>query len=160
MSFRIITTGGTFDKRYNPITGSLGFDESHLKDITRRMRLVDPVITQTLMLIDSLDMQATHREHILQACAASPEERIVIIHGTDTMAETGHVLGAAMLSKTIVITGAMVPYDITDSDALFNLGYALGVAAHQAHGVYIAMNARTHPWQTARKNRTLGIFES
>jgi L-asparaginase len=160
MSFRIITTGGTFDKRYNPLQGSLGFDKSHLQDITQRMRLVDPIATQTLMLIDSLDMQASHREQILQACVASAEERIVIIHGTDTMAETGQVLGAATLRKTIVITGAMVPYDITGSDALFNLGYALGVAAHQAHGVYIAMNARTHPWQSARKNRSLGVFES
>jgi L-asparaginase len=160
MALRIITTGGTFDKHYNPIAGSLVFADTHLREITARMRLVDPVITQTLMLIDSLDMHDSHREQILQACVASPETQIVIIHGTDTMAETGRVLGAALLQKTIVLTGAMVPYEVTGSDAMFNLGFALGVATQTTAGVYIAMNARVHPWQTVHKNRTLGLFES
>jgi L-asparaginase len=160
MALRIITTGGTFDKHYNPIAGSLGFETSHLSEITTRMRLVDPIATQTLMLIDSLEMQDTHRAQILQACIQSPESKIVIIHGTDTMAETGRVLGAADLAKTIVLTGAMVPYELSGSDALFNLGFALGVASQTAPGVYIAMNARVHPWQTVRKNRSLGLFES
>jgi L-asparaginase len=160
MALRIITTGGTFDKHYSAIAGSLGFADSHLAEITTRMRLVDPVITQTLMLIDSLEMQDTHRDQVLQACKACMETKIVIIHGTDTMAETGRVLGAAALSKTIVLTGAMIPYEVKDSDALFNLGFALGVAAQTQHGVYIAMNARVHPWQTVRKNRALGVFES
>jgi L-asparaginase len=160
MALRIITTGGTFDKHYNPINGALGFQDSHLNDITSRMRLVDPVATQTLMLIDSLEMHDSHRDQILQACQSSSENQIVIIHGTDTMAETGRVLGAAKIDKTIVLTGAMVPYEVTGSDALFNLGFALGVAAQTASGVYIAMNARVHPWQTVRKNRALGVFES
>jgi L-asparaginase len=160
MALRIITTGGTFDKHYSAIAGSLGFADSHLAEITARMRLVDPIITQTLMLIDSLEMQDSHREQVLQACKACKETNIVIIHGTDTMAETGRVLGAAALSKTIVLTGAMVPYEVKDSDALFNLGFALGVAAQTPQGVYIAMNARVHPWQTVRKNRALGVFES
>ena len=160
MALRIITTGGTFDKHYSPLAGSLGFADTHLHEITARMRLVDPIITQTLMLIDSLEMQDTHREQILQACLTSLETKIVIIHGTDTMAETGRVLGAASLEKTIILTGAMVPYEVTGSDALFNLGFALGVAAQTSSGVYIAMNARVHPWQTVRKNRHLGVFES
>lgn len=160
MGFRIITTGGTFDKHYNPIAGSLGFAESHLSAIRQRMRLVDPMVCETLMLIDSLEMLDSHRQQILQACRDSPEARIVIIHGTDTMAETGRVLGEAGLNKTIVLTGAMLPYEVRDSDALFNLGFALGIAAQSADGVYIAMNARVHPWQTVRKNRALGVFES
>ncbi len=160
MALRIITTGGTFDKHYSAIAGSLGFADSHLAEISARIRLVDPIITQTLMLIDSLEMQDAHRDKILQACQASPETKIVIIHGTDTIAESGRVLGAALLDKTIVLTGAMVPYEVTGSDALFNLGFALGVAAQTPSGVYIAMNARVHPWQTVRKNRALGVFES
>jgi L-asparaginase len=160
MALRIITTGGTFDKHYSPIAGTLGFAKTHLDEITQRMRLADPVATQTLMLIDSLEMQDTHRDQILQACQASQEQNIVIIHGTDTMAETGRILGAANLNKTIVLTGAMVPYEVSGSDALFNLGFALGVASQTPVGVYIAMNARVHPWQTVRKNRALGLFES
>lgn len=160
MALRIISTGGTFDKHYSAIAGSLGFADSHLAEITARMRLVDPIISQTLMLIDSLEMQDTHRDQILQACMACQETKIVIIHGTDTMAETGRVLGAASLNKTIVLTGAMVPYEVSGSDALFNLGFALGVAAQTQSGVYVAMNARVHPWQTVRKNRAQGVFES
>jgi L-asparaginase len=160
MALRIITTGGTFDKHYSPIAGSLGFAESHLPQITERMRLVEPIVTQTLMLIDSLEMQDTHREQILRACQESTEDKIVIIHGTDTMAETGRVLGSSSINKTIVLTGAMVPYEVTGSDALFNLGFAIGVARQTPNGVYIAMNARVHPWQTVRKNRGLGVFES
>jgi L-asparaginase len=164
MAYRIITTGGTFEKHYNPIAGSLGFEDSHLSEITDRMRLARPVTCETLMLVDSLDMLDAHRQRVLDACRASTEKRIIIIHGTDTMAETGRVLGAAQLDKTqdktIVITGAMVPYEVAGSDALFNLGFALGAASQCAPGVYIAMNARVHPWQTVYKNRALGIFES
>ena len=160
MAFRIISTGGTFDKHYNPITGSLGFADSHLAEITARMRLVAPVTLEPLMLIDSLDMLDHHRQQILEACRASAEERIIIIHGTDTMAETARVLGAAALAKTIIITGAMVPYEVAGSDALFNLGFAMGAAAQAGPGVQVAMNGRLHPWQSVRKNRAQGVFES
>jgi L-asparaginase len=160
MALRIMTTGGTFDKHYSPIAGTLGFADSHLSEITSQMRLADPIATQTVMLLDSLDMLDSHRQQILQACLAAPESQIVIIHGTDTMAETARVLGTASLQKTIVLTGAMIPYEVTGSDALFNLGFALGVAQQSLTGVYVAMNARVHPWQTVRKNRALGVFES
>jgi L-asparaginase len=156
---RILSTGGTFEKTYNPLTGSLGFTQSHLPALIERMRLAQPIATQTLMLIDSLEMQESHRQQILQACAQAPEDRIVIIHGTDTMTDTGKVLGAANLPKTIVLTGAMVPYDVSQSDALFNLGFALGCAQHQSQGVYVAMNARLHPWDKVLKNRAKGVFE-
>lgn len=160
MAFRIISTGGTFDKHYNPITGSLGFADSHLHEIAARMRLVAPVTLEVLMLIDSLDMLDHHRQQILAACQASAEERIIIIHGTDTMAETARVLGAAGLARTIILTGAMVPYEVAGSDALFNLGFAMGAAAQAGHGVQVAMNGRLHPWQSVRKNRAQGVFES
>ena len=160
MSLRIITTGGTFDKHYDTIAGTLGFGDSHLAEIVARARLAAPVSLEVLMLIDSLDMDAAHRARVLAACRAAPESRIVIIHGTDTMAETAAVLGAAALDKTIVLTGAMVPYELTGSDALFNLGFALGCASHLAAGAWIAMNGVAHRWDAVRKNRERGVFEA
>src|SRR6266571_3768430 len=127
MSLRIIATGGTFDKHYNELTGVLGFADSHLPAVIARSRMTVPVALETLPLLDSLDMQDVDRQRVLAACRAAPEAAIVIIHGTDTMRETAGVLGEAALAKTIVLTGAMIPYEIANSDALFNLGFATGV---------------------------------
>lgn len=159
MSLRIIATGGTFDKRYDPIAGTLGFGATHLEAIVQRARLAPPVAVEAPMQLDSLDMTETDRERILQACRASAEERIVVVHGTDTMVETARVLGRANLARCIVLTGAMVPYTIAESDALFNLGFAVGCARTLAHGVWIAMNGQVHPWDRVLKNRALGVFE-
>lgn len=160
MSLHIIATGGTFDKHYDPITGQLVFLDSVLPEALARARITDGTSFEPLMAIDSLDMNETHRAEILSACERSTEQRIVIIHGTDTMRETAQVLGKAGLQKTIVLTGAMVPYRVTSSDALFNLGFAVAVAQLNAPGVFVAMNGRVFSWDKVRKNKTDGIFES
>ncbi len=159
LPLRILTTGGTFEKTYDPIRGSLDFSSSHLSKICAQARLHNAVSIEVVMLIDSLDMNDSHRAQILKACVAAPETRLVIIHGTDTMAETAQVLGQARLAKTVILTGAMVPHDVADSDSLFNLGFAVAAAQLKPAGVYVAMNAQLFGWDTVRKNRTLGRFE-
>jgi L-asparaginase len=160
MSVKIIATGGTFDKHYDPISGNLCFGLSHLPSVVKRSRIVPAPAIEILMQIDSLDMSDHHRQQILAAVNASVEPQIVIIHGTDTMVETATVLGQAQLAKTVVITGAMVPLDLIDSDADFNIGFALGCASQLPTGIYIAMNGRAHSWDTVVKNKTLGVFET
>lgn len=159
MSLRILTTGGTFDKHYDPVTGTLGFTESHLPEIVRRARLGDDIAIEVVMLIDSLDMVEAHRQTALERCRAAPESALVVVHGTDTMPETARLLGPAKLAKTIVLTGAMVPYEMDGSDALFNLGFACGCARSLPHGVYVAMHGRVFAWDKVRKNRAAGVFE-
>lgn len=160
MGLRIVATGGTFDKHYNELTGVLGFSESHLPDVIRRTRMTVPVELDVLPLLDSLDMQDADRARVLDACQRASEQSIVIIHGTDTMRETAAVLGAASLGKTIVLTGAMIPYEIANSDALFNLGVAVGVAQVLPAGVYVAMNGQVFPWDNVQKNRAAGVFQT
>jgi L-asparaginase len=159
MTLRLIATGGTFDKHYNELNGTLGFAESHLPEVIKRSRMTIPVTLDVLPLLDSLDMQDADRARILAACQAASEQAIVIVHGTDTMPETAAVLGAAALDKTIVLTGAMIPYAIANSDALFNLGLACGVAQTLAPGVYVAMNGQVFTWNNVTKNRAAGVFE-
>lgn len=159
MTLRVIATGGTFDKHYNEITGNLTFNDSTLPAIVKRARITIPTALQQLPLLDSLDMQDADRQRIKAACAQAPEQHIVIIHGTDTMRETAVVLAQAGLSKTIVLTGAMIPYEIADSDALFNFGFAFGVAQTLSNGVYIAMNGQVFAWDKVQKNRLAGVFE-
>jgi len=160
MSLRIIATGGTFDKHYDEITGSLGFAAGHLAQAIRRARITVPTTLEELPFLDSLDMGVADRERILEACIASEEAQIVIVHGTDTMRETAEVLGLQKLGKTIVLTGAMIPYEIASSDALFNLGFAVGTARTLAAGVYVAMNGNVFPWNAVQKNRSAGVFEA
>jgi L-asparaginase len=158
MSLRIIATGGTFDKHYDAVKGALGFGKTHLPQLLAQARITLPVTVQELMLLDSLDMQDSDRARILQACAEASEERIVIIHGTDTMRETAEVLGNARLARTIVLTGAMVPYEVAESDALFNAGFAIGVVQQLPHDVYIAMNGQVFSWDNVMKDRAAGRF--
>ncbi len=158
MTLRIIATGGTFDKHYDELAGRLGFGSSHLPEALLRARLTVPVVLEAEFLMDSLDMEDADRERILLSCQQSPEKAIVIIHGTDTMRETAEVLGAARLEKTIVFTGAMIPYEIANSDALFNLGFACGVAKLLTPGVYVAMNGQVFTWDNVQKNRSAGVF--
>jgi L-asparaginase len=159
MAIRIIITGGTFDKHYDEVHGSLTFTDTHLPEILRFTRCSVPISLELNQLIDSLDMGPANRAQILEACRRAPEERIVVTHGTDTMAETAAVLGKAALDKTVVLTGAMVPYEVSSSDALFNLGSAIAAVQILPRGVFIAMNGRTFPWGAVRKNKALGIFE-
>jgi L-asparaginase len=159
MTLRLIATGGTFDKHYDALTGQLGFAESHLPAVIARTRMTVPVALEVLPLLDSLDMQDEDRARVLASCQAASEQAIVIIHGTDTMRETAAVLGAAGLQQTIVLTGAMIPYEIANSDALFNLGVACGVAQTLPHGVYVAMNGQVFAWDNVTKNRAAGVFQ-
>ncbi|MFC4930719.1 asparaginase domain-containing protein [Massilia sp. GCM10023247] len=159
MTLRLIATGGTFDKHYNELTGVLGFAESHLPAVLQRARMTIPVELELLPLLDSLDMQDADRQRVLEACQAAGEKAIVIVHGTDTMPQTAAVLGAAALGKTVVLTGAMIPYEIANSDALFNLGFACGVAQTLPAGVYVAMNGQVFAWDNVTKNRAAGVFQ-
>jgi L-asparaginase len=156
---RIFITGGTFDKEYNELDGSLFFQDTHLPEMLRLGRCHVPVEVRTLMMIDSLDMSEDDRRLIAQHCAAAPEDRIVITHGTDTMVETAAVLARDVSSKTVVLTGAMIPYKFGSSDGLFNLGSAFAFVQTLPHGVYIAMNGRCFRWDNVRKNRDRGVFE-
>ena len=159
MTLRLIATGGTFDKHYNELNGVLGFAESHLPEVIQRSRMTVPVALDVLPLLDSLEMGDADRERVLATCRAASEKAIVIVHGTDTMRETAAVLGAASLDQTIVLTGAMIPYAIANSDALFNLGFACGVAQVLPVGVYVAMNGQVFPWDNVTKNRSAGVFQ-
>ncbi len=160
MAIRIVVTGGTFDKEYDELTGRLYFLETHVPEMLRRGRCGLDVVVETAMMIDSLDLDAAGRAEIVARCESSPERGIVVTHGTDTMVETASALAAAGLErKTIVLTGAMVPYAFGSSDGLFNLGSALSFVQVLAPGVYIAMNGRHFHWDAVRKNRQTGVFE-
>ncbi|MBB3214884.1 L-asparaginase [Herbaspirillum sp. Sphag1AN] len=160
MTLHIIATGGTFDKHYDELAGKLTFASSHLPAVIARARLTVPHALEELPLLDSLEMQDIDRRRVLASCERADANAIVIIHGTDTMQDTARLLGAAQLAKTVVITGAMIPYEIANSDALFNFGFASGVAQILPHGVYVAMNGRIFDWDQVRKNRSAGVFET
>lgn len=159
MSIRIFITGGTFDKEYNELNGQLFFKDTHLPEILNLGRSRAQVDLRTLMMIDSLDMTQSDREVIAQNCVATKENKIVMTHGTDTMVETATVLAKKIKDKTIVLTGAMIPYKFGSSDGLFNIGCALAFAQTLPHGVYVAMNGRYFIWNNVRKNKKTGEFE-
>jgi L-asparaginase len=175
-TIRVFVTGGTFDKEYNELNGSLFFKDTHLPEMLRLGRSRIDVSISTLMMIDSLEMTAADRARIVDECGRAAERRILITHGTDTMVETAAALAAAMdgdrlrssaetksapgnAGKTIVLTGAMIPYAFGSSDGLFNLGSALSFVQALPAGVYIAMNGRCFNWDRVHKNRNTGTFE-
>ena len=159
MSVRILVTGGTFDKEYDEITGELYFKDTHMREILELGRSKLELKIRTLMLIDSLEMTDADRNLILENCKAVDESQIVITHGTDTMTITAKVLASANLGKTIVLTGAMIPYKFGSSDGLFNFGGALAFVQALGPGVYIAMNGRVFDWDKVIKNKKTGVFE-
>ena len=159
MAIRIFITGGTFDKEYNELNGQLYFKDTHLHEMLKLGRCRVEVDIRTLMMIDSLEMSDADRTLIVQQCIKADEDRIVITHGTDTMVETAIVLAKASINKTIVITGAMIPYKFGSSDGLFNLGSALAFVQTLPDGVYIAMNGKYFNWDNVRKNRATAQFE-
>ncbi len=159
MPIRILVTGGTFDKDYNERTGQLFFKDTHLAEMLRLGRSRVEVSIRTLMMIDSLEMTDADRAVIVQNCAQCEEGRIIITHGTDTMTETAAAIAREITNKTIVITGAMIPYAFGSSDGLFNLGSALSFVQTLPAGVYVAMNGKCFPWDRVRKNRERGEFE-
>lgn len=159
MAIRILITGGTFDKEYDMINGKLDFEETHVPEMLKLGRCTIPAEIRTLMMVDSLEMTDNDRELILHSCQSATEDRILITHGTDTMQITAEYIAKANLAKTIVITGAMIPYKFGSSDGFFNLGAALAFLQTLPHGVYVAMNGRYFHWDNVRKNKKTGYFE-
>jgi L-asparaginase len=161
MRIRVLVTGGTFDKQYDELTGRLFFRHTHVPEMLSRGRCRVDVTAETVMMVDSLDMNDAGRQAIVSRCRASVERAIVITHGTDTMVDTARALAEARLpDHTVVLTGAMIPYAFGSSDGLFNLGSALSFAQVLPPGVYIAMNGQYFAWDRVRKNRADGIFEA
>jgi L-asparaginase len=160
MPIRIFVTGGTFDKEYNELNGELFFKDTHLHEMLRLGRSKLQLEVTTLMMIDSLDMKDEDREQIAKACIEAKEQKILITHGTDTMPITAAMLSQKVINKTIVITGAMVPYKFGSSDGLFNLGAALAFVQSLPHGVYVAMNGKIFRGDNVMKNKATGEFEA
>ena len=159
MSVRVFVTGGTFDKEYDELSGKLYFRNTHVDEMLRLGRCGLDVDVETLMMVDSLEMTEAQRALIVDACRQCQENHIVIAHGTDTMVETARAIADGVRDKTVVLTGAMVPYAFGSSDGLFNLGSALSFVQSLPTGVYIAMNGKSFPWDDVRKNREAGVFE-
>jgi L-asparaginase len=156
---RVFVTGGTFDKTYDEIHGRLSFGDTHVPEMLKLGRSRVELTVETLMMVDSLDMTDIDRERIVARCAECLERHIVVTHGTDTMVETARAVAQSISDKTIVLTGAMIPYAFGSSDGLFNLGSALSFAQVLPPGVYIAMNGQCFLWDRVRKNTTTGVFE-
>lgn len=159
MQIRLFITGGTFDKEYNELNGKLFFEDTHVPEMLDSGRCKLDVNIRTLMMIDSLEMSDDDREIIAHNCTQCEEDKIVITHGTDTMVETAKILAEKITDKTIILTGAMIPYKFGSSDGLFNLGAALAFVQTLPNGIYIAMNGKYFAWNNVRKNKELGLFE-
>jgi L-asparaginase len=159
MKLAILVTGGTFDKEYNELNGEMFFKDTHVNEMLSLGRSRLDLRIQTLMMKDSLYMTDENRQHILEACKKADENRVLITHGTDTMENSAIYLGDKISGKTIVLTGAMIPYKFGSSDGMFNLGSALAFAQILPAGIYIAMNGRYFGWDHVRKNRKTGFFE-
>jgi L-asparaginase len=158
---KVLITGGTLDKQYNPLNGELVFNQSSVADMLAQSRNTVEIDLETLMLKDSLEMSDDDRQHIVQACNECADNHIIITHGTDTMVESAQVIAAQLIAtKTIVLLGAMIPYQFKGSDALFNLGCAMTAVQILPAGVYITMNGRVFDYREVQKNRTLGEFVS
>lgn len=158
-TIRIFVTGGTFDKEYNELRGELYFRDTHIHEILELGRTSLDVQVKTLMMIDSLEMTDKDRKYILDSCKHANEDLIIVTHGTDTMEVTAQVLGEANLNKTIILTGAMIPYKFGSSDGLFNMGCALAFVQSLPIGVYVAMQGHYFLWDNVTKNRAGGFFE-
>ncbi len=160
MQIRLLVTGGTFDKEYDELSGKLFFKDTHVHEMLRLARADLDLEIRTLMMVDSLEMTDQDRELVLQNCLEPGRERIVVTHGTDTMSETARYLGERAAGRTIVLTGAMIPYTFGSSDGLFNLGCALAFVQVLPPGVYVAMNGRWFDWRTVMKNQSIGRFQA
>jgi len=158
MSLRIFVTGGTFDKEYDEITGNLFFKKTHLREMLDLGRAKIDINISTLMMKDSLEMDKNDRSIVVDNCSKSIESNVIITHGTDTMIDTATSIANAKLNKTIVLTGAMIPYKFGSSDGLFNLGAAIGFVQSLPNGVYIAMNGKYFHYDKVKKNKEIGEF--
>ena len=160
-TIQIFITGGTFDKSYNYIEGNLFFKETHLPEMLKRSRCQLEINVETLMMVDSLEMADKDLKKIIKACRNTPSKNILITHGTDKMVETAAAIAAAKLSgKTIILTGAMIPYAFgSSSDGFLNLGCALAFVQTLTPQVYISMQGQYFLWNEVKKNKGLGRFE-
>jgi L-asparaginase len=158
---QVFVTGGTFDKEYNYINGALFFKDTHLPEMFSRGRCTVDVDVKTLMMVDSLEMTDADRDIIIHNCRRCNHQRIILTHGTDRMVETArHLAHAGIEDKTIVLTGAMIPYAFgTSSDGFFNLGSALAFVQTLPPGIFVVMNGRYFEWDNVRKNLNTGNFE-
>jgi len=159
---RLIITGGTIDSAepYSPDKKSIFPSGTHIPEILEQSRVRSGVVVDVLMLKDSNDLTADDRNAILERCRWSPEQRVIVTHGTDTMTDTARFLGERIKDKTVVLTGAMVPFVQENTDSLFNLGFAIASARRLPEGVFVAMNGRIFTFDNVRKNRELGMFEA
>ncbi|MBF71987.1 MAG: asparaginase [Flavobacteriales bacterium] len=157
---QILITGGTFDKSYNHISGDLFFEKTHIPEMLERSKCRLNVDVKTLMMIDSLEMTKKDIEKIIEECKKTKSSRIVITHGTDTMVNTAEKIAEKIKNKTIVLTGAMIPYAFgSSSDGFFNLGSALSFVQTLENGVYIAINGQYFDFDKVEKNKLKGYFE-
>ena len=157
---QILITGGTFDKSYNHISGDLFFERTHIPEMLERSKCRLNVDVKTLMMIDSLEMTKKDIEKIIDECKKTKSSRIVITHGTDTMVNTAEKIAEKIKNKTIVLTGAMIPYAFgSSSDGFFNLGSALSFVQTLENGVYIAINGQYFDFDKVEKNKLKGYFE-
>ena len=155
----ILITGGTFDKEYDEINGILSFKKTQIHEMLHQSRAKIEFEIKTLMLIDSLEMSDKQRKKIVNNCAQDENNKIIITHGTDTIAETGQAIMKENLNKCIILTGAMIPIKFGSSDGLFNLGCAVGLVQSLKNGVYVAMNGNYFPANKVTKNIQSGLFE-
>lgn len=159
MPIKVLVAGGTIDKKYNPINGELELTSSNIKEMLEEGKTTANFTIETIFLKDSLEMGDSCRDEILNVCKSFTEEKIIITHGTDTMENTAKLLGENLIGKTVVITGAMIPYSFKNSDALFNLGSAITAVSLLKNGVYIAMNGKIFSYDNVVKNKIDGVFE-
>ena len=159
MSIQIFITGGTIDKKYNELSGELIFDKTHIVDMLNRSRCMAETLSEVIFLKDSLDIDTQDRDLIINKCNESLSEKILITHGTDTIVETAKQIQSLNMAKTIVLTGSMIPYSISDSDALFNLGFAFSAVQTLKAGVYVCMNGKIFTADKVKKNTNVGIFD-
>ncbi|MFT4763676.1 MAG: L-asparaginase [Oleispira sp.] len=156
---KILITGGTLDKQYNPLNGALIFNQTSVAEMLRQSRNTLKIDLDTLMLKDSLEMNDEDRQRISQACNDCDDKHIIVTHGTDTMVESAHAIATQLTpNKTVVLLGAMVPYQFKGSDALFNLGCAIAAVQLLPAGIYITMNGKVFDYREVQKNRALGEF--
>ena len=159
MTIKILITGGTVDKDYDELTGNLVFRSTHVPDMLGSGRCGLDIEIAEVMIADSAYMTDADREAISAHCKESPEDRIIIMHGSDSMVTTAEFLARSTRDKTVILTGALIPYALNGSEAMFNLGAALAFVQTLPHGVYISMNGRVFAWDNARKNKRTGEFE-
>ena len=157
---KIFITGGTFDKSYDYINGKLFFEKTHLPEMIKRSKCRLDIEIETIVMKDSLDLTTKDVSMIVDSCKNEKSNRIIITHGTDTITNTAKLISnQKLINKTIILTGAMIPYAFgSSSDGFFNLGCALSFVQTLTPGVYITMQGEYFKWNEVEKNNEIGVF--